>query len=256
MRILNRLLHALLGLAIAVGLAAAGGLMVAKRVRSGAWSMPNRADLVWVGTFLGQDAEPARVIYLHRGPLEVTGGIDYAPTRRSSIVPTGLKARLPGFRGSDRAWNQIVACVRDHFADFDVVVTDRPPRGDGHVLVAVGGRSGHLGIGDQRISGVAPFNGRVVPDPVVYAFSEQMGERPAAVCETIAHEVGHVYGLDHTYRCSDLMTHFNGCGPKQFRDLTVRCGEHDPRDCEGGIPTQNSYQRLMNVLGPARLPTS
>lgn len=256
MRILTRLFHALLGLAIAAGLAAVGGLMVAKRVRSGAWSMPNRSDIQWVGTFLGHEAEPPRVIYLHRGPIELTGGIDYAPNRRSSLVPTGYTARVPGYRGGDRAWNQIVACVADHFADFDVTVTDRRPGDAAHVLVAVGGRAGDLGIGDQRISGVAPFNGRVVPDPVVYAFSEQMGERPGEVCETIAHEVGHVYGLDHTYRCSDLMTHFNGCGHKAFRDLTVRCGEHDPRHCEGGAPTQNSYQRLLNVLGPARFPNS
>lgn len=256
MRILKRLLSALLGLAIAVGLAAAGGLLVAKRVRSGAWSMPNRSDLVWVSTFLGHDAEPARVIYLHRGPIEITGGIDYAPTRRSSIVPAGMMARVPGFRGGDRAWQRIVACVRDQFDGFDVQVTDRQPAGPGHVLVVVGGRAGHLGLGEQRISGVAPFNGRVVPDPVVYAFSEQMGERPREVCETIAHEVGHVYGLDHTYRCSDLMTHFSGCGPKRFRDLEVRCGEHEPRACEGGAPIQNSWGRLLQVLGAARLPNA
>ena len=62
----------------------------------------------------------------------------------------------------------------------------------------------------------------------------------------------HAYGLDHGYLCKDTMTYLSGCGNKSFVDKDVRCGEKKARDCADGKPTQNSYRRLLSVLGPAK----
>ena len=62
-------------------------------------------------------------------------------------------------------------------------------------------------------------------------------------------EVAHAYGLDHGYSCNDVMTDLPRCRARTFTDQDVRCGETKRRNCEGGEPTQNSYRRLLQVLG-------
>jgi len=89
----------------------------------------------------------------------------------------------------------------------------------------------------------------VIPRPIVYAFSEQIENDVGETCEVIAHEVAHVYGADHEYLCQDVMTYLSGCGHKVFVDKDAPCGEKATRECEGGLATQNSYRRLLAVLG-------
>ncbi len=62
-------------------------------------------------------------------------------------------------------------------------------------------------------------------------------------------EIAHAYGLDHEYLCKDVMTYLRGCGSKSFVDAEAPCGESKKRHCEGGSPTQNSFKRLVDVLG-------
>ena len=50
--------------------------------------------------------------------------------------------------------------------------------------------------------------------------------------------------------CKDVMTYKTVCRANRFVDKDVRCGEHKAHDCKGGGPTQNSYRRLMSLLGP------
>ena len=149
--------------------------------------------------------------------------------------------------------------MKDLFSPFDVVVTDQQPTHRDYVLVVVGGRPSDIAMKSKHVGGLAPFNGQVIPRPVVFAFSAQLNHNVRAICETIGMEVAHAYGLDHGYLCKDVMTYLTGCGAKTFVDKDVPCGEKTKRTCEGGAPTQNSYQWLMRVLGarpsaPARTP--
>jgi hypothetical protein len=249
--------------------AAAGivaGLMVITRMETGEWRAPVPDDLQRVLKL--PPRAPARYIVLERRPIEVTAGDNDAPRRVSSVlenartklaatstkkkpivVPTG-PARLPGWKGTDKGWKQLVTCVAKLFEPFNVTVTDLPPTNDDNfVLVPVGGKPGDIGVTDKRIAGLAPFNGSVIGKPIVFAFSANLGNDVRAVCETIGMEVAHAYGLDHGYLCSDLMTYLKPCGAKRFVDKDVRCGELKARNCEGGEPTQNSYRRLLQVLG-------
>jgi hypothetical protein len=182
-----------------------------------------------------------------------------APTKKSTVKATGEAtrevtdgpAKLPGWKGTDKQWKAVMTCVQKLFAPFEVQVVDkRPTTGDDFVLVAVGGRPADIGVTDKRVGGLAPFNGGVIGTPVVFAFATALDNDTTAVCETIGMEVAHAYGLDHGYLCSDVMTYLRACGPKKFVDKDVPCGELEPRNCEGGEPTQNSFRTLLQVLGP------
>jgi len=257
---------ALFALAAAFGLA----LTVALRLESGEWQVPDIDDMQRI--VLRTPGPPSRTIFLERRPIVIYPGDDDSSRSISSVLgntrakaaasktaaavkpPTTLDpsrpAKMPGWRGTDRAWSQVVSCVAGLFAPFDVRVTDHPPpEREDHVLVVVGGKPGDLGVADGNVSGLAPFNGAVIARPVVFAFSAQLDNSVQQVCETIGMEVAHAYGLDHAYLCSDVMTYLRPCGAKRFVDKDARCGEGKPRACEGGKPTQNSFHHLLEVLG-------
>lgn len=243
---------------MATGLAVA--LVLSIRLETGRWAVPEVSDvkalksaaITVADRVLRREPAPTRVIYLERGAVTLTGGIDDAARGVSSVVAAGGHGRVTTrkFSGSNRRWRQIVGCVADRFKDFDVVVTDKKPDTGDYVLAVVGGRVGDIGVKSGHVGGLAPFSGRPIPRAVVFAFSAQLRNRARAVCETLAMEIAHAYGLDHGYHCPDVMTYLRGCGPKRFRDRDVACGEHKKRPCHGGAATQNSYRHLMRVLGP------
>lgn len=246
-------LIALVALATLVG-GVVLGLFVVKRIETGKWEMLDAEDFVKVQQRIAGAPPPqaSRVIYLARGPLTLAPGTDDAAAGKSSVVAAQGSAtvKLPGWKGSAKGWTQLVTCVRGLFAPFDVEVTDKRPDDDDFLLVAVGGRPADIGMKNPRIGGLAPFNGDVIPRAVVFAFAQQLGNQVRPVCETIGMEVAHAYGLDHGYLCKDVMTYLKPCGAKSFVDKDIPCGEGKKRPCVGGAATQNSYRRLMAVLGP------
>lgn len=246
-----------LGVVVTLAAGVVLGLFVVKRLERGEWEMLDRDDLVRVRERLSlvRPSGPSRVIYLARTPLELTPGEDDAPAGVSSVVAAKKNApvKVPGWKGTEKGWKQVVACVQKLWAPFDVEVTDRRPPGDDFVLVAVGGRPTDIGERNKRVGGLAPFSGDVIPKAVVFVFSQQLGNQVTPVCETIGMEVAHAYGLDHGYDCKDVMTYLKPCGAKKFLDKDIPCGETKKRPCMGGAATQNSHQRLLAILG-ARKP--
>jgi hypothetical protein len=238
---------------------AAVALVVIKRVRTGTWAMPTGQDIVWVRSRLGDEQQPPRIIYLNREPTVITAAKhDVSHANKSGLIERNdiTEAKLPGFTGSKKTWRAIVKCVEKQFEPFDIRVVQERPAKPGYIMVLVGGRARDIGITEgHHVSGLAPFNSEVVPDPIVFAFAREVKNKSRIVCETIAMEVGHAYGLDHGYLCKDVMSYLTGCGSKSFVDKEVRCGEHKPRDCHGGAPTQNSYRLLTTVVG-ARKPAA
>jgi hypothetical protein len=243
----------------------AAALMVWRRAETGEWQAPEAiAEAVDDLIELPFDDKPRvpRTIWLSREGQHLRGGADDSAARLSSVVAQSknkvLDVAIPKFRGSDKAWKQFVACVQKMYAPFDVLVTDQEPApgGDGFVLVAVGGKPSLLGY-SSRTSGLAPYApGVVVEDPVVFVFSDALGNKVQAMCETAAMEIAHAYGLDHEFLCKDPMSYLSGCGKKSFQDVAARCGEHKARDCGDGRPTQNSVATLTAALGPAKPATT
>jgi len=248
------ILAVLTSLAVAILAGLVMGLFVVKRVQSGEWQMPEVGEIVPDLAVPTAPPRPPRAIVLEQGPVTLYPGPDDAPTGMSGIIfahhPTG-PVTLPGWKGSKSGWKKLVTCVKKLFAPFDVAILERRPEGDDeYVLVAVGGKPADIGLDDKHVSGLAPFNGGVIPRPVVLAFAAAVKHDVRTTCETIGMEVAHAYGLDHGYWCKDVMTYLSGCGAKSFVDKDVPCGEKKKRVCKGGAPTQNSYRHLMTILGP------
>ena len=247
------IIAAIVGIALVAGIIVA--VSVSVRVETGEWRIPLKADFVRIARRF--DHKPSKTIFLERKPVDLAPGEDDAARGVSSVLANASNkpARSKGWTGGDTRWKSLMTCVKKMFAPFDVVVTDERPSHDNFMMVVVGGKPADIGLKDSHhVSGLAPFNGSVIPRAVVYAFSGTTNNDIRATCETIAMEVAHAYGLDHGYLCKDVMTYLSGCGAKTFVNADAPCGESKKRTCEGGAPTQNSFRHLVNTLGAATPP--
>ena len=182
----------------------------------------------------------------HARPTPVTVFLDRGGRTVSEDV------RIPRFGGGDRAWAGIVGCVQDHFAPFQVEVVDRKPARGKYITAVIGGRASQLGLDDRWTNGVGPYTGRVIPNAIVFIFSKVgTGERDVEnLCAVTAHEVAHAMGLDHSFKCGDIMSYWlDRCGERRFMDADAPCGEDEARKCSAGRATQNSYRRLGELVG-------
>ena len=76
------------------------------------------------------------------------------------------------FQGSDAVWEQVVQCVKQAYADFDVqIVTDRPASGNYHMAI-VAGYSSDVGESDG-VMGVSPFTCGYIPDAISFTFANE-----------------------------------------------------------------------------------
>ena len=244
----------IVGIVLAIiAISVVSAVVVSIRIDTGKWRVPEREDFVRIAHRL--DNRPSKTIYLERHAIDLKPGEDDAANGYSSVLKSASDkpARTKGWSGGDAKWKKLVSCVQTMFSPFDVVVTDERPRENNFLMVVVGGKPSDIGIADSHhVAGLAPFNGGVIPRAIVFGFSATTNNDVRASCETIAMEVAHAYGLDHEYLCKDVMTYLTGCGNKSFVDQDAPCGESKKRACEGGAKTQNSYQRLISVLGAKR----
>jgi MYXO-CTERM domain-containing protein len=188
-------------------------------------------------------------IFMNRGGGHYTGSWwDDATANESSILQFGVD--MPEFPYGDRSWDQVMACMRELYAAFDVVVTDVDPGDTPHVEVIASGSPQDIGQ-SEGVAGIAPMACEPIDNAIVYAFAEVHGDDPVSICETAGQESAHAFGLDHELLCEDIQTYLWGCGRKSFVDQDAPCGEYQERGCACGGDTQNSYQYLMSVLGPS-----
>jgi MYXO-CTERM domain-containing protein len=209
------------------------------------WADPARVEV----------AEPGRhasnVLYLDRcaGGCTIAAGFDDSRIDTSSLVPHTVT--ITEFAHDQAAWDAVVACVRDLYAPFRLEVTDVDPGEAPHFEAIVAGSPADLGA--TGIGGLSPFACGVIDNAVTYSFANIYGSA-RDICETVAQETAHAFGLEHEYLCADPMTYLTGCGDKSFQDIDAPCGEYGPRDCECGGATQSSYQKLVAEFGRAGEP--
>ncbi|RMH44006.1 MAG: hypothetical protein D6689_03655 [Deltaproteobacteria bacterium] len=176
----------------------------------------------------------------------MTPGVEDSRTNRSSIVNSTVQ--LPPYPYGDASWSEVVRCVRNMFEPFDVEITDVDPGSTPHFEAMVAGSPQDAGFAND-VGGVAPATCGVIGNAINFTFAEVWGDDPQRICEVIAQETGHTFGMDHEYLCADPMTYLTGCGAKTFQDVDAQCGEYEPRACKCGGATQNSVQRLLYVFG-------
>ncbi len=169
----------------------------------------------------------------------------------------GEEVEIPRYGGGDAAWGKVVTCVKAQFAPFQLDVVDREPSGE-HITAVVGGLASQLGLDDRSTNGVGPYMpGRIQRNATVHIFSKVgTGERDTQnLCAVTVHEVSHALGLDHVFKCGDVMSYYGDrCGARKFLDVTAPCGEFSARACGTGEKTQNSYRMLASLVGLKHAP--
>jgi len=199
----------------------------------------------------------SRTLYLNPclpSGCTVTPGFDDAKTDKSSI-PTST-AVLTAWPHGDAAWQNLVQCVRDMYAPFDIDVTDVDPGSADHFEVMVAGSANALGV--PGAAGVAPFvscDGQIPNNVISFVFAADVNDQDF-MCWAAAQESSHVWGLDHELEPKDPMTYLYPPIKKPgFQDVDADCGEEmaSPRECYCGGKKQNSYQYLMDTFGPKTL---
>jgi hypothetical protein len=195
-------------------------------------------------------ALPPRVLYLNRcaptGCL-IRRGNENSVNDVSSILPFA-QATLPAYSGGDAAFAALAGCVRASFANHNVQVVTVNPGAQSHWEVMVGGSPQNLGF-PGNVAGVAPWaGGGLIPNAIAFVFATVFNNDPFEVCDTTAHEAGHLMGLDHAFHAPDHMSYL--VSPvRSFVDLDVPCGTSAPRTCDFGTPIQNTYRRLGLTVG-------
>lgn len=128
-------------------------------------------------------------------------------TRGTSFLPCVDSVTIPpsGLTSADQ--QAILNKVGEFFSNAGVKVAitfDQPASGD-FTTMHVGGSYSKLGCsGGSNVAGIAPFDeGNANPNDIGFAFTNTQDVKELA--ETIAHEAGHSFGLDHTDNKSDLM---------------------------------------------------
>ncbi len=248
-------------MAIAVALMLVGGAAQAAPTPSYRWISEGGTDgPLFVRQLL--PAPPAaaaplaltRTIYLNRRGATLTPGVNDSRANTSTIVPRLMQ--VPGWNASEADWAMTVACMKQLWSPFDVVVTDIDPGTTPHVEAVFARSPADVGM-TGNIGGVSPFaaNCSVIETSIVFAFTDNLSKRPHAICEVMSQEIAHSYGLDHELLAADPMTYLGYAGDRTFQDRDVACGESTARPC--GISgftcraTQNSVQLLVARLGAA-----
>ncbi len=187
-------------------------------------------------------------VYLNPNGALIRGGWENSARGSSGLVARrGYRSvNVPRYRGSRASFQRIVQCVKSRYAQFNINIQTERPRSGRYIMAMIGGGAHTLGY-RGNIAGVAPFNGRIIDNAVVFVFDRNWRSL-AAMCNTVVHEIGHALGLEHQYLCKDPMSYLRGCGTKTFQNVDAWCGEYRARRCRRGR-TQNTYKTLARNLG-------
>jgi hypothetical protein len=195
-----------------------------------------------------------RTIYLNHLGVTLSPGTNDSHAQTSTIV--SRPSQVPAWNASPADWAATVACMKEIWAPFDVAVTDVDPGSAPHVEAVFGGSPADVGL-TGNFGGISPFTSdcSVIEHSIVFAFTDNLGKQPRTICEVMAQEIAHSYGLDHELVASDPMTYLSYAGHRAFQDQDAACGETKARPC--GISgttcraSQNSYQLLLSRVGAA-----
>jgi len=240
--------------------AAIAGLVAALVLPSIAAADPSFSDAVVHGARHSSGpkhfTQVSHLVYLNNclpNGCDVFPGDDNSLTQHSSIPQSN--AHLAAWSYGQDNWNQLVQCVKDMYAPFNVQITDVDPGpSTAHFELIVGGNSSDVGV--PGAGGVAPFvpcDGDLQDNVMSFVFSAETSNLDY-LCWASAQETSHVFGLDHELNAMDPMTYLSPPVKKPgFQNADAKCGENQPRTCYCGGTSQNSYQYLMDTMGPAQL---
>jgi uncharacterized protein (TIGR03382 family) len=195
----------------------------------------------------------SKTIYLNKNGVTLQPGNNDSRTNRSTLASQATT--IPAWNPTATVWTQTVQCMKDMFAAYDVTVTDVDPGQTPHVEAVFGGSPTQLQM-PNGVAGVSPFTSdcSIIENAIVFTFTQVLPQNDSRlVCEIMAQEVAHAYGLDHELLASDPMTYLDYTGNRAFQNQTASCGEDVQRPCGINGSTcranQNSVALLTERLG-------
>jgi hypothetical protein len=204
-------------------------------------------------TASAQTRVQSRLVYLNHGGVTLKPGTNDSRANTSSLV--SAQSSIPAWQPTPTLWSETVACLRNIYSPYDVTFTETDPGQVMHIEAVFGGAAPMLGL-SVHAGGVAPFSVscKAIENSIVFAFTDDLPQSSKVICEVMAQEIAHSYGLDHELLASDPMTYLSYAGARTFQNVTAECGETTPRPCGvSGYPScranQNSHALLLERLG-------
>ncbi|MDX2092431.1 MAG: MYXO-CTERM sorting domain-containing protein [Kofleriaceae bacterium] len=167
----------------------------------------------------------------------------------TSSIASGTVRMSPYIHGQAH-WDEVIACVRETFAPFDITVVTEDPGATPHYEVMAAGTSAELSSSIMNAGGIAPFiSCNAQHDSMlVFVFANQTSDK-TYLCAAIAHEAGHAYGLSHSLDPRDPMTYMDLGSLKRWQNAAQTCGTETPENCRCFPSTQNSFRYLKDTFG-------
>jgi uncharacterized protein (TIGR03382 family) len=238
-------------------IAATGALIPAPRVSGWLYHVYVRAlairlSIVGLALCPAVAAAAPRVIYLNRTGTTLQPGSNDSRAGTSSLV--NQLTTIQAWQADNATWSDTMTCFKELYAPFNVTVIDYDPGPDiEHIEGVFGGDPAMFGIASNSL-GVSPFmpDCSMIESSIAFAFVDALPDT-RSICEVMAQEVAHSYGVDHELLASDLMSYLVNDGARRFQDSSVPCGEYEARPCGAGgfvcRPEQNSFALLAERLG-------
>jgi hypothetical protein len=215
-------------------------------------------------------AEPptTRVIYLDKdgGTFDITAGPTDSATNAANLIATGDSKERANVAlapiESSFDWPYILACVKQQYQPYNVTVVDTRPTSGTYVEALIGGDGTANGLGSDVLGVAAADNFCGITETgIAFAFSTNhltRGSPNDELCTTIAHEVGHLFALEHEISGVDTMSYvaFATAMMKSFTEPSSHCGtdvaDQTACSCEdvGGVDMTSSAVRLAQYVGP------
>ena len=169
---------------------------------------------------------------------------------------------LPEFSHGQAVFDQVVECVSQVYAPFNVRVVDtEPPPTTNYHMAIIAGTPQDVGL-PAGVGGIGSvFCNNPLTNRISFNF-DIWGADVDMICQVIAQESAHTFGLGHAFHCSDPMTYLTiagmRCGRTFFRDRNFECGEFTAGSpqCSCSGPAQNSHRALLGALGANPDPNS
>jgi hypothetical protein len=197
-------------------------------------------------------ASPWQVIYLNFEGQQLQQGQSDSKNNSTSLAATKTldypaQQNWSSWGGKDKAIKAIVDKLKIVYATIAVkFVTTRPTSGD-YTMAMIGG-NGQGSVAGGSAIGVAPLDCKNAnKNDIVFIFGDKIaaGGSPsiATIVVTIAHELGHSFGLDHITDMNGIMAPSTG-GNNGHWATSSTAG-----DAKCNKPSQDAQKVLQDTLG-------
>ena len=146
----------------------------------------------------------AGIVYLNRcvAGCTVSAGPDDAANHVSSILTSNSTA--PEFAYSDATFDQVAACVHHVLLPFDihVVITDPGLAPRREIMLTTTSQT--LGF-PPGLAENSPYTGNSMENTIAFVFATTLAGNVDKICESAAHDIGILYGLEYVTNWPDIM---------------------------------------------------